>query len=233
MVAEKILVVDDEPNIRDVLTTVLEFHGFEVATAATGAEAVARAEADAPALIVLDVMLPDMDGLAVCRDLRARGHRFGIVFLTARDSRSDLVSGLTYGGDDYITKPFALDELLARVRAVLRRVGTAAEPEPPVLRVGDVELDEDTCQVSRNGVPLRLSPTEFKLLRYLMANAGRVLSRAQILDAVWDYDYNGMSNVVDTYVGYLRRKLDPLGPPLIHTQRGFGYIMRAERRGPG
>ncbi|MEO3785801.1 response regulator transcription factor [Actinocorallia sp. B10E7] len=233
MAAEKILVVDDEPNIRDVLTTVLEFHGFEVATAATGAEAVARAEADRPALIVLDVMLPDVDGLTVCRDLRARGHRFGIVFLTARDSRSDLVSGLTYGGDDYIAKPFELDELLARVRAVLRRVGAQAEPEPAVLRVGDVELDEDTCQVSRNGVPLRLSPTEFKLLRHLMANAGRVLSRAQILDAVWDYDYNGMSNVVDTYVGYLRRKLDPLGPPLIHTQRGFGYIMRAEGHGPG
>ncbi|WP_196453031.1 response regulator transcription factor [Planomonospora sp. ID82291] len=234
MVAEKILVVDDEPNIRDVLTTVLEFHGFEVATAATGVEALAKAEAYAPALIVLDLVLPDADGLSVCRDLRARGHRSGIVFLTARDSRSDLVSGLTYGGDDYITKPFALDELLARVRAVLRRVGTAPDrPGSATLRVGDAELDEDTCQASRNGVPLRLSPTEFKLLRFLMANEGRVLSRAQILDAVWDYDYSGMSTVVDTYVGYLRRKLDPLGPPLIHTQRGFGYIMRAPGRRPG
>ncbi|WP_182902250.1 response regulator transcription factor [Microbispora sp. H10830] len=227
MPGEKILVVDDEPNILDVLATVLGFHGFEVTTAATGAQAMACAEAAAPDLVVLDVMLPDMGGLEVCRTLRARGHRFGIVFLTARDARQDKVSGLTYGGDDYVTKPFALDELLARVRAVLRRV---AQPPPPPggerLRVADLELDEDACEVRRGGVPVRLSPTEFNLLRYLMSNRGRVLSRAQILDAVWDYDFRGTSNVVDLYVGYLRRKLDRLGPPLIHTQRGFGYVLR-------
>jgi two-component system, OmpR family, response regulator len=202
MAGEKILVVDDEPNIRDVLATVLEFHGFEVIGAATGGDAVQRAEQDRPDLIVLDVALPDLDGLTVCRNLRARGH------------------------NDYVTKPFTLDELLARVRAVLRRVGPGAEGRTSVLSVGNVELDEGACQVRRGGTPVRLSPTEFNLLRYLMENPGRVLSRSQILDAVWDHDYDGMSNVVDTYIGYLRRKLDPLGPPLIHTQREFGYVMR-------
>jgi two-component system OmpR family response regulator len=226
MPGQKILVVDDEPNIADVLATALAFHGFEVTTASTGAEAIERAEAEQPHLIVLDLMLPDIDGLEVCRTLRGRSHRFGIVFLTARDGRSDKVSGLTYGGDDYVTKPFALDELLARVRAVLRRVAPEDSPPGAVLKVADVELDEDLCEVRRGGTRVRLSPTEFKLLRYLMGNPGRVLSRAQILDAVWDYDFGGTSNVVDTYVGYLRKKLDPLGPPLIHTQRGFGYVLR-------
>ncbi|MDM4722526.1 response regulator transcription factor [Micromonospora sp. WMMA1363] len=229
--ADRILVVDDQPNIVDMLTTVLEFHGFLVSTAATAAQARALVEAERPDLVVLDVLLPDGDGFELCRQLRADGHRFGIVFLTARDARRDMVSGLTFGGDDYVTKPFAMDELLARIRAVLRRVG-AAEPgsASPVLRHADLELDEDTLMVHRAGRPVPLSPTEFKLLRYLMSNAGRVLSRTQILEAVWSYDFRGESNVVDTYIGYLRRKLDPLGEPLIVTHRGFGYALRAPGR---
>jgi len=208
----KVLVVDDQPNIVDMVATVLRFHGFVVGTAATAAEALARAAVDRPDLVILDVMLPDGDGFDVCRRLRADGHRLGVVFLTARDAPADTIAGLTFGGDDYMTKPFSVDELVARVRAVLR--------------LADVELDERACQVRRAGEPVALSPTEFKLLRYLMLNPGRVLSRTQILEAVWNYDFGGATNVVDTYVGYLRRKLDPLGPPLIATRRGFGYTMR-------
>lgn len=229
---ERILVVDDQPNIVDMLVTVLTFHGFTVDSAGTVAQARQLAEAAKPDLVILDVMLPDGDGFDLCRRLRADGHRFGIVFLTARDARRDLVSGLTLGGDDYLTKPFAVEELLARVRAVLRRVGAAGRPDNDtgaVLRYADLELDEETLLVQRAGTPLRLSPTEFKLLRYLMLNAGRVLSRTQILEAVWSYDFGGESNVVDTYIGYLRRKLDPLGEPLIVTHRGFGYALRTAR----
>jgi two-component system OmpR family response regulator len=224
----KVLVVDDQPNIVDMVATVLRFHGFEVGTAASAGAALARAAADRPDLVVLDVNLPDGDGFDVCRALRADGHQIGVVFLTARDAPADLVAGLTFGGDDYVTKPFSVDELVARVRAVLRRIRpvTGAEAGPGVLRFADLELDEDACQVRRGGHLVELSPTEFKLLRYLMANSGRVLSRAQILDAVWSYDFGGGSNVVDTYIGYLRRKLDPLGPPLIATKRGFGYTLR-------
>jgi len=224
----KVLVVDDQPNIVDMVATVLRFHGFVVGTAATAAEALARAAVDRPDLVILDVMLPDGDGFDVCRRLRADGHRLGVVFLTARDAPADTIAGLTFGGDDYMTKPFSVDELVARVRAVLRRIEPvpAGDPEPGVLRLADVELDERACQVRRAGEPVALSPTEFKLLRYLMLNPGRVLSRTQILEAVWNYDFGGATNVVDTYVGYLRRKLDPLGPPLIATRRGFGYTMR-------
>ncbi|MEH1129795.1 response regulator transcription factor [Micromonospora sp. CPCC 206061] len=226
------MVVDDQPNILDMLTTVLRFHGFAVSTAATAAEAVEVAAEVRPDLVVLDVRLPDGDGLDVCRQLRASGLAAGIVFLTARESSRDKIMGLTIGGDDYVTKPFSVDELVARVRAVLRRlrpVPDAATDAGPVglLRFADIELDEDACQVRRAGTLVALSPTEFKLLRYLMHNPGRVLSRAQILDAVWNYDFDGGSNVVDTYIGYLHRKLAPLGPPVIDTARGFGYVLRA------
>src|SRR5256886_2475099 len=225
----KVLVVDDEPNIVDMVATVLRFHGFAVSTATTAREALRKATEERPGLMVLDVMLPDGDGFGVCRALRADGHRIGVVFLTARDAPADTIAGLTFGGDDYITKPFGIDELVARVRAVLRRVQPAADadPAPGILRYADLELDEHACQVRRGGQLVALSPTEFKLLRYLMQNCGRVLSRSQILDAVWSYDFGGATNVVDTYIGYLRRKLDRLGPPLIATQRGFGYVLRA------
>ncbi|MBO4208602.1 response regulator transcription factor [Micromonospora echinofusca] len=223
----RVLVVDDQPNIVDMLATVLRFHGFAVTTAGTAAEALRLARAESPHLVVLDVLLPDGDGFTLCRELRAAGHQVGIVFLTARDAPRDKIAGLTYGGDDYVTKPFSVDELVARVRAVLRRIRPGSHPDTgAVLRYADLELDEETCQARRGGRLLTLSPTEFKLLRYLMLNPGRVLSRTQIREAVWSYDFGGASNVVDTYIGYLRRKLDP-GPPLIVTQRGFGYALRA------
>lgn len=231
--ARRILVVDDHPNIVDMVATVLKFHGFMISSASSAAEALLAAERDRPDLVILDVMLPDGDGFEVCRRLRADGHQVGIVFLTARDTRYDTVAGLTYGGDDYVTKPFAVDELVARVRAVLRRT-TALAQQPSddgILRYADVELDENTMLVRRAGRPVELSPTEFKLLRYLLHNPGRVLSRAQILDAVWSYDFGGGSKVVDTYIGYLRRKLEAEGAPLIVTQRGFGYALRAPDAG--
>jgi two-component system OmpR family response regulator len=229
MTAPTVLVVDDQPNIVDMVATVLRFHGFAVTTASTAAEARRKAATERPVLVVLDVMLPDGDGFEVCRALRADGQQIGVVFLTARDAPADKIAGLTFGGDDYVTKPFTIDELVARVRAVLRRIQPApgTTPEPGLVRVADLELDEDACQVRRDGQLVSLSPTEFKLLRYLMLNAGRVLSRGQILEAVWGYDFGGTTNVVDTYIGYLRRKLDPWGPPLIATQRGFGYSLRA------
>jgi two-component system, OmpR family, response regulator len=225
----RILVVDDHPNIVDMLATVLKFHGFAVSTAGTVAEALLAADRDRPDLVILDVMLPDGDGFEVCRRLRTNGHPVGIVFLTARDTRHDTVAGLTYGGDDYVTKPFAVDELIARVRAVLRRTVVSPQADPPeaTLRYTDLELDENTMLVRRAGRPVELSPTEFKLLRYLLLNPQRVLSRSQILDAVWSYDFGGGSKVVDTYIGYLRRKLEALGSPLITTHRGFGYALRA------
>ncbi|WP_199516174.1 response regulator transcription factor [Nucisporomicrobium flavum] len=220
----RILVVDDQPNIVDLLETVLSFHGFVVDTAGTGAAALALAAEHRPDLVLLDVMLPDGDGREVCRRLRAGGCDAGVVFLTARDARQDLITGLAYGGDDWITKPFDVEVLLARLRAVLRRTRAAAAPDP-VLRYADVELDQDTLTVRRAGAAVQLSPTELKLLRYFLQNPGRVLSRAELLRAVWEYDLD--SNVVDTYVGYVRRKLDRHGPSLIVTHRGFGYALRA------
>ncbi|GIE75415.1 DNA-binding response regulator [Actinoplanes philippinensis] len=224
----RVLVVDDQPNIVDLLRTVLAFHGFTVDTAGTAAAALASAAAHRPDLVLLDVMLPDGDGMEVCRRLRADGLGGGIIFLTARDARTDQLSGLAYGGDDYVTKPFDVEVLLARVRAVLRRTGAGPDGTPP-LRYAGVELDQETLAVTRDGVRLDLSPTELRLLRYFLTNPGRVLSRAQILDAVWDCGAGNVSNVVDTYVGYLRRKLDRHGPPLIVTHRGFGYALRADR----
>ncbi|MFB9406881.1 response regulator transcription factor [Dactylosporangium matsuzakiense] len=226
----RVLVVDDQPNIVDMLATVLRFHGFAVSSAGTAADALRLAAEERPDVVVLDVMLPDGDGFEVCRALRAAGHDLGVVFLTARDAPGDKIAGLTYGGDDYVTKPFSVDELVARVRAVLRRIRPGAPTgAAPVLRFSDVELDEDALQVRRAGRLIELSPTEFKLLRYFMQHPGRVLSRAQVLDAVWSYDFGGTSNVVDTYVGYLRRKLERHGPPLIATRRGFGYVLSEEK----
>jgi two-component system OmpR family response regulator len=233
----RVLVVDDEPNIRELVQVALKFHGCAVTTAAGGRDALRQAEASPPDLIVLDVMLPDLDGFEVCRRLRAAGNEVPIIFLTARDTSSDTVTGLAIGGDDYVTKPFSVEALVARVRAVLRRAarpgaaGSGSEPGAGPLRGGDVELDEDRWSVHRAGVPVELSPTEFRLLAYLMRHEGRVLTRAQLLENVWGWDYAGESQIVETYVSYLRRKLDPLGPPLIHTQRGVGYSFRPPASG--
>lgn len=216
------LVVDDEPNIRDLVEVALRFHGFDVRTAATGTQAIERAAAERTDLVVLDVMLPDLDGFEVCRRLRAGGDEVPVIFLTARDTPSDTVTGLTLGGDDYVTKPFAVDALVARVRAVLRRTAKQA-PQEDVLRVADLELDEARWTVRRAGAEIELSPTEFRLLAYLMRNVGRVLSRTQLLENVWGWDHSATSPVVETYVSYLRRKI---GADLIHTQRGVGYALR-------
>jgi two-component system OmpR family response regulator len=226
----QVLVVDDEPNIRELVQVALKFHGCSVTTAVNGKDALRQAEADQPDLIVLDVMLPDMDGFEVCRRLRAGGNEVPVIFLTARDTSSDTVTGLAIGGDDYVTKPFSVEALVARVRAVLRRAATSRGVRPAadagLLQAGDLELDEGRWTVRRAGVAIELSPTEFRLLAYLMRHQGRVLTRAQLLENVWGWDYSGESQIVETYVSYLRRKLDPLGPPMIHTQRGVGYSLR-------
>ncbi|MHA7283545.1 response regulator transcription factor [Arthrobacter sp. TMS2-4] len=223
----KLLVVDDEPNIRELLSTSLRFAGFDVVAAANGRDALAAAETHNPDLAVLDVMLPDMDGFTVTRRLRAAGRHFPVVFLTARDDTDDKVTGLTVGGDDYVTKPFSLDEVVARIRAVLRRTHPL-EDDDAVIRVADLELDDDAHEVRRNGETIDLSPTEFKLLRYLMMNPNRVLSKAQILDHVWEYDFNGDASIVESYISYLRRKIDrnPDAVALIQTKRGVGYLLR-------
>lgn len=224
----RLLVVDDEPNIRDLLATSLDFAGFEVFTAATGNDAFSMAVEHKPDLVVLDVMLPDMDGFTVARRLRDKGLQFPILFLTAKDEIKDKVQGFNVGGDDYVTKPFSLEEVVARIRAVLRRThGGAEESFESSLVVGDLELNEDSHEVQRGGVQVELSPTEFKLLRYLMLNAGRVVSKAQILDHVWEYDWSGEVGIVESYISYLRRKIDVLGEPMIHTKRGIGYVLRA------
>ncbi len=231
----QVLVVDDEPSIRELVEVALKFHGCSVTTAATGKGALRQAETDQPDLIVLDVMLPDMDGFEVCRRLRSAGNEVPVIFLTARDTSSDTVTGLALGGDDYVTKPFSVEALVARVRAVLRRAsrstGGTQDGDGDILRAGDLELDEARWSVHRAGVPVELSPTEFRLLAYLIRHQGRVLTRAQLLENVWGWDYAGESQIVETYVSYLRRKLDPLGPPLIHTQRGVGYSLRPPERG--
>lgn len=224
----RILVVDDEPNIVDVITMALRYQGFEVASAATGAAALAQVRAFNPHLMVLDVMLPDMEGFEVARRLGAERARVPIVFLTARDATDDRVRGLTVGGDDYVTKPFSLEELVARIRTILRRTGMA-EAESSRLTFEDVELDEDTREVIRAGEYIDLTATEYRLLRYLMLNPRRVLTRAQLLEHVWSYDFGGDARVLETYVSYLRKKLDAHGPPLIQTVRGVGYALRLAR----
>lgn len=224
-VAARVLVVDDELNITDLVATALRYEGFEVSTASTGRGALDGVARDRPDLLVLDVMLPDIDGFEIARRLRQDGRRVPILFLTAKDATEDKVRGLTLGGDDYVTKPFSLEELVARVRAVLRRTGDGVAAGAR-LGFADLELDEETHEVFRGKTPIELTPTEFKLLRYFLLNPRRVLSKAQILDYVWEYDFGGDANVVETYVSYLRKKIDTLGPPLIHTLRGVGYSLR-------
>jgi two-component system OmpR family response regulator len=224
-----LLVVDDEPFLRDAVAASLRFLGFEVTTAQTGAEALRLARDRPFDLVVLDVMLPDTDGFEVITRLRRDGCQVPVIFLTAKDTQEDKVTGLTLGGDDYLTKPFGLEELAARIRTVLRRTRPAASG--PVLAFADIELDQDSYEVRRRGHLIDLSPTEFRLLRYLMLNPGRVLTRAQLLAHVWDYDFGGSSTVVSTYVAYLRRKLAEYGPHVIHTQRGVGYSLRLPRPG--
>jgi len=226
MTAAHVLVVDDEPYITDLLGMALRHVGFTVDTAGSIGEARTQVARRVPDVLVLDVMLPDGDGIELCRRLRAEGVRAPVLFLTARDATEDKVRGLTVGGDDYMTKPFSLEELDARVRALLRRAGATSADESRRLTFADLELDEDAHEVTRAGQPIGLSPTEFKLLRYLLVNAGRVVSKAQILDHVWEYDFGGDGGVVETYVSYLRKKIDPLGPPLIQTVRGVGYALR-------
>jgi two-component system, OmpR family, response regulator len=218
---QRLLVVDDEPTVRELLAATLRFAGFTVTSAATGSEAVAAAEREAPDLVLLDVMLPDLDGFEVVRRLRARA-QVPVLFLTARDAPEDKVNGLTLGGDDYVTKPFNLEELIARIRAILRRTGGTAG----LLVCGDLTLDPDGHLVRRGDAPIRLSPTEFRLLHYLMRHAGRVVSKAQILDQVWHYDFGGDPSIVDTYISYLRRKVDTGDPKLLHTVHGVGYVLR-------
>ena len=221
----RVLVVDDEVNITDLVTMALRYERFDVDVAHTGRQALRAASDFRPHLIVLDVMLPDVDGFEVTRRLGDRGDRVPVLFLTARDATEDKVYGLTLGADDYLTKPFSLEELVARVRAILRRSSVAAE-QSATLRFADLEMDDDTHEVNRGGTRIDLTLTEYKLLRHLLLNAPRVLSKAQILDHVWNYDFGGEGNVVETYISYLRKKVDALGPPLIHTVRGVGYCLR-------
>ncbi len=225
----RVLVVDDEPNIVEVITMALRFQGFTVETAGTGREAIAAVARFKPHLIVLDVMLPDMEGFDVAERLGAQRAGVPIIFLTARDATEDKVRGLTGGGDDYMTKPFSLEELVARIRTILRRTG-AASPESGRLVFEDLELDEESHEVRRAGIDIELTATEYRLLRYLMLNPRRVMTRAQILDHVWDYDFGGDGRVLETYISYLRKKLDAHGPSLIRTVRGVGYAMQAPRR---
>ncbi|MEV4573312.1 response regulator transcription factor [Nonomuraea jabiensis] len=220
----RVLVVDDEPNIRALLSQTLRLVSFEVRTAETGAEAVRAAREFDPDIVVLDVMLEDFDGFEVARRL---GERVPVLFLTARDRVEDRVQGLTLGADDYVAKPFSLEEVVLRIRAILRRCRST--PRNDVLRYADLELDPAAHQVSRAGVPVDLSPTEFNLLEYLLTNAGRVVSKAQILDSVWHYDFDGDSSIVESYVYYLRKKIDKWEPQLIHTVRGVGYTLRTPR----
>jgi two-component system, OmpR family, response regulator len=221
----RVLVVDDEPGITDLVATVLRYEGFHVDVAANGWDATRAASSQTPDLVILDIMLPDHDGFEVHRRLRDRGVEAPVIFLTARDATEDKVRGLTVGGDDYVTKPFSLEELVARIRAVLRRSRSSAQV-PSRLTFHDLEMDEDAHEVRRGGSVLELRPTEYNLLRYMMLNPRRVLSKQQILDHVWHYDFGGESNVVETYISYLRKKVDAEEPHLIHTIRGVGYVLR-------
>ncbi len=230
--SETILVVEDEEPIRELVATALRFTGFEVGTAGTGREGLAEARKATYDLVVLDVNLPDLDGFVVCRKLRSEGEQIPVIFLTARDDPADLRAGFTGGGDDYLTKPFSLEELLLRIEAVLRR-GRNRNEEPARLTCGDVVLDEDACRVWRGEAEIALSPTEFRLLRYLMLNRERVVSKSQILDHVWNYEFIGDPSAVETYISYLRRKLDDRDARLIRTVRGFGYsLQRTETAAP-
>ncbi|MEH3034027.1 MAG: response regulator transcription factor [Aeromicrobium erythreum] len=223
----RVLVVDDEPNIAELLLMALRYEGWEVRTALSGREAVEVARELGPDVVVLDWMLPDVDGLEVMRRLRSRDEHVPILFLTARDAVEDRIAGLTAGGDDYVTKPFSLEEVVARLRGLVRRSGALSARQENVLVVGDLVLDEDSRDVTRAGEPVELTATEFELLRYLMRNPRRVLSKAQILDRVWNYDFGGQANVVELYISYLRKKIEAGRSPMIHTKRGAGYVLRA------
>jgi two-component system OmpR family response regulator len=224
----RVLVVDDEPTLTDLLQMALRYEGWEVKTASDGRKALALAREFRPDAIVLDMMLPDNDGMQVLARVRQDGQQTAVLFLTAKDSLEDRINGLTAGGDDYVTKPFSLEELVARLRGLIRRsMLTASEEEDPRLVVGDLVLDEDSHEVSRDGEQIDLTATEFELLRYLMRNPRRVLSKTQILDRVWNYDFGGKSSVVEIYISYLRRKIDAGRKPMIHTVRGAGYMLKA------
>ncbi len=225
MAVQHLLVVDDEENLRSMLAAALQHHGFSVTTAEDGRQALELIPRIRPDLVLLDVMMPGLDGFDVCRRLRDSGDRTPVLFLTARDATDDKVRGLTLGGDDYVQKPFSLDELVARAQAVLRRT-VDSNATATIHECADLLLDDDAHLVRRAGDDVSLSPTEFNLLRYLLINQGRVLSKAQILDHVWTYDFGGDGGVVETYIGYLRRKVDHVDPKLIHTIRGVGYTLR-------
>jgi two-component system OmpR family response regulator len=223
----RVLVVDDEEFITDLLSTSLRFLGFDVETASSGFAALDAAASYRPHLVLLDVTMPDIDGFEVCRRLRADGEQVPVIFLTARDTKDDLMSGFTKGGDDYVTKPFSLEEVVARMNAVLRRTGTTTT-QSHLHSYADLEMNDETHRATRGGEPVDLSPTEWKLLRYLLMNADRVLSKRQILDHVWQYDFDGDASSVETYISFLRKKIDHVEPKLIQTVRGVGYTIRTE-----
>ncbi|HET7689229.1 MAG TPA: response regulator transcription factor [Nocardioidaceae bacterium] len=222
----RVLVVDDEPNIAELLSMALRYEGWQTEVAGTGAKAVARAKDVRPDAVVLDIMLPDFDGLEVLRRIRSSQPDVPVLFLTAKDAVEDRVAGLTAGGDDYVTKPFSLEEVVARLRALMRRSGAQTQTDRSVLTVGDLVMDEDSREVTRAGEEISLTATEFELLRFLMRNPRRVLSKAQILDRVWHYDFGGQANVVELYISYLRKKIDSGREPMIHTMRGAGYVLK-------
>jgi two-component system, OmpR family, response regulator len=222
----RVLVVDDEVNIAELISMALRYEGWQVSTAHTGTAAVSTAKEVEPDAVVLDMMLPDIDGLEVLRRMRTSLPDVPVVFLTAKDAVEDRVAGLTAGGDDYVTKSFSLEELVARLRGMMRRAGAMRAAGRSVLIVGDLELDEDSHEVTRGGDQITLTATEFELLRYLMRNPRRVLSKAQILDRVWNYDFGGQANVVELYISYLRKKIDTGREPMIHTMRGAGYVLK-------
>ncbi len=223
----RVLVVDDEPTLAEVLASVLRHEGWEVRTAGDGGSAVRTAREFQPDAVILDVMLPDVDGFDVLRRLRADSRHICVLFLTARDAVEDRIAGITAGGDDYVTKPFSLEEVLARLRGLLRRAGVARSVTDVRLVVGDLTMDEDAREVRRGGDLIELTATEFELLRYLMRNPRRVLSKAQILDRVWNYDFGGQAHVVELYISYLRKKIDAGREPLIQTVRGVGYVLKS------
>ena len=222
----RVLVVDDELNLTELLSMALRYEGWDGRTASTGMAAVRAAREFGPDAVALDMMLPDFDGLEVLRRMRAHHPNIPVLFLTAKDAVEDRVAGLTAGGDDYVTKPFSLEEVVARLRALMRRTAVMAEESSSLLTVGDLSLDEDSHEVTRAGQPIQLTATEFELLRYLMRNPKRVLSKAQILDRVWNYDFGGQANVVELYISYLRKKIDAGREPMIHTMRGVGYVLK-------
>lgn len=222
----KALVVDDEPNLAELLTSALRYEGWEISTALNGQAALKIAREEVPDIIVLDIMLPDISGLEVLKRVRSFAPNVPVLFLTAKDAVTDRVQGLTVGGDDYVTKPFSLEEVVARLRGLLRRAGALTASNESRLEVGDLSLDEDSHEVVRSGEEISLTATEFELLRYLMRNERRVMSKAQILDRVWQYDFGGQANIVELYISYLRRKIDAGREPMIHTVRGVGYVLK-------